>query len=146
MTPSDLARWDIAVLRRRILSEKSYRDFTGAVSLRNGDLTHYALGLGVGEMDGIPEISHSGEVAGFLTYNSIFPTRDTAVVVCSNEDSVVVARTVARQLARWVVEAEDAAASEASPAEMKQVASILDGLRHGTVDRSLLTPNASFYF
>ena len=146
MTPSDLARWDIAVLRHRILGERSYRDLTGEVSLKNGDRTHYALGLDVGDMDGIPRISHSGEVSGFLTYNFIFPTRDTAIVVCSNEDCVNVAGTIARQLARWVTEPEEAAAGTASPAELKQVGSILDGLLRGTVDRSLLTPNASFYF
>jgi len=146
MTPSDLARWDIAVMSHRILSEKSYRDLTGPVSLTNGDLTHYALGLGVDDMDGVPRISHSGEVAGFLTYNFIFPTRDTAVVVCSNEDSVVVARTVARQLAGWLVVPAGDDGGEATPAETKQVASILDGLRQGRVDRALLTPNASYYF
>jgi D-alanyl-D-alanine carboxypeptidase len=146
MTPSDLARWDIAVLRHRILSEKSYREFTGEVSLKNGDLTHYALGLDLGEMDGIPRISHSGEVSGFLTYNSIFPTRDAAVVVCSNEDSVFIARTVARQMARWVLQPGEEADGKAPPAELRQVGSILDGLRRGVVDRSLLTPNTSLYF
>ncbi|HMD60718.1 MAG TPA: serine hydrolase domain-containing protein [Opitutaceae bacterium] len=146
MTPSDLARWDIAVLHHRILSEKSYRDLTGAVSLRNGDLTHYALGLGIGEMNRIPRIEHSGEVSGFLTSNAIFPTRDTAIVVCSNEDSVNLFETVARQLARWLLKPAGGEAAPAQPAELSQVRSILDGLRGGVVDRSLLTPNLSSYF
>ncbi len=146
MTPSDLARWDIAVLHHRILSESSYRDLTGEVSLKNGNLTHYALGLGVGDMDGIPRLSHSGEVSGFLTFNSVYPTRDTAIVVCSNEDSVFVAATIARQLAQWLMNPGEAAAQDAPPAELRQVGSILDGLRRGAVDRSLLTPDTSAYF
>jgi D-alanyl-D-alanine carboxypeptidase len=146
MTPSDLARWDIAVLRHRILSEKSFGDFTGEVRLGNGDLTHYALGLHLDDMDRIPRVSHSGEVSGFLTENAIFPTRDAAVIVCTNEDSVFVFETIANQVSRWLLEPETRVAAEVPPAELKQVGSILDGLRHGRIDRTLLTPNANFYF
>ena len=146
MTPSDLARWDAALLHHQILSEKSYRDFTGEVRLKNGDLTHYALGLGVGDMDGIPRISHTGEVSGFLTSNAVFPTRDAAVVVCTNQDSVFVFRTIAAQVAKWLLEPENRIADTAAPAELSQVEAIVDGLRKGRIDRSLLTPNASSYF
>ena len=146
MTPSDLARWDAALLHHRILSEKSYQDFTAEVRLKNGDLTHYALGLGVGDMDGIPRISHTGEVSGFLTSNAVFPTRDAAVVVCTNQDSVFVFRTIATQVAKWLLEPENRVADTPAPAELAQVGSIVEGLRKGRIDRSLLTPNASSYF
>jgi CubicO group peptidase (beta-lactamase class C family) len=146
MTPSDLARWDIALLNHRILSEASYRDLTGEVRLRNGDLTHYALGLGLGDMDGIPEISHTGEVTGFLTSNAIYPTRDAAVVVCTNQDSVFVFRTIARQVAKWLLEPERRVAEKAPAAELSQVQAIVEGLRRGRIDRALFTANASGYF
>ena len=48
MTPSDIARWDMAVLRRQVLGARSYRDLTSEVHLENGDRTGYALGLSVG--------------------------------------------------------------------------------------------------
>ena len=146
MTPSDLARWDIAVLHHRILGGKSFGDFTGEVRLGNGNLTHYALGLFTDDMDRIPRISHSGEVSGFLTENEIFPTRDAAVIVCTNEDSVFVFATIANQVARWLLEPETRVADSVPPGELSQVGSIVDGLRHGRVDRSLFTSNANYYF
>jgi len=146
MTPSDLARWDMALLRRQVLGAKSYRDLTTEVRLANGDRTGYALGLSVGELDRIPQFSHSGEVSGFLTSNAIFPTRDAAVAVCSNEDSVFVVGPIEKELARWLLEPDRRTIQEAPPAETKQVALIVEGLRSGTLDRSLFTANANSYF
>jgi D-alanyl-D-alanine carboxypeptidase len=57
MTPSDLARWDIAFLRKRVLQARSYDEIIGEVRLANGDLTHYALGLETGDMQGVPTIT-----------------------------------------------------------------------------------------
>ncbi len=146
MTPSDLARWDIALLHHRILSEKSYRDLTGEVRLKNGDRTHYALGLGVGERDRIPKLSHTGEVTGFLASNAVFPTRDAAVVVLTNEDSVFVFTTIADQVEKGLLEHESRAAGEPAPGELARVEAVVEGLRSGRIDRSLFTPNANSYF
>src|SRR5581483_3732105 len=63
MTPSDLARWDIAFLEKRILSASSYEEFTREVKLKDGKQTHYALGLSIGDRNGTPMISHGGEVS-----------------------------------------------------------------------------------
>jgi CubicO group peptidase (beta-lactamase class C family) len=49
MTPSDLAKWDIAFLEHKILSTRSYKEFTREVKLKNGDSTHYALGLSLND-------------------------------------------------------------------------------------------------
>ncbi len=54
MTPSDLAKWDIAFLQKHILSAASYEEFTKEVKLADGKATHYALGLSIGEMQGFP--------------------------------------------------------------------------------------------
>jgi hypothetical protein len=136
----------MAVLSRGILSPKSYRELTTEVRLRNGDRTGYALGLGVGDLDRIPRLSHSGEVSGFLTWNAVYPTRNAAVALCTNEDSVFVGGTIATQLARWLLEPDKRALSEAPPAEIARIESIVAGLRAGTIDRSLFTANANFYF
>jgi len=60
MTPSDLAKWDIAFLEHRILSAVSYDEFTREVKLANGDHTNYALGLSLGQIGPMPEIEHGG--------------------------------------------------------------------------------------
>ena len=147
MTPSDLAKWDIAFLNKKILSAASYAEFTHEVRLANGDATHYALGLHVGEFDNIPEISHSGEVSGFLALNEVYPTRDAAVVVLSNQDAIDLIGPVGNEVSHWILEPENrTAGGHASTAEIDQVCGILEGLQQGRVDHTLLTSNLNFYF
>src|SRR5215469_4098893 len=66
MTPSDLAKWDIAFLEKKILSAASYEQFTHEMKLANGNVTHYALGLQVDEFARMPVTEHGGEVSGFI--------------------------------------------------------------------------------
>jgi D-alanyl-D-alanine carboxypeptidase len=148
MTPSDLAKWDIAFLNKRILSAHSYDEFTHEVRLPNGDVTHYALGLGVGAVDNkIPMISHSGEVSGFLALNRVFPTRDAAVIVLSNQDAIDLIGPIGNEMSRWILEPETRASEDhGSPAELAQVRGMLEGLQQGHIDRALLTSNNNFYF
>lgn len=148
MTPSDLALWDAAILQKKILSARSYAEFTEPVHLANGNDTHYALGLQVGELDGIPRISHSGEVSGFLALNSVYPTRHAAVVVLSNQDAIELIGPVGTLVSKWLLEPETANARDTSApaAEIQQVQGILNGLLQGRVDRALFTSNMNFYF
>jgi D-alanyl-D-alanine carboxypeptidase len=143
MTPSDLAKWDISFLNKQILSPHSYEEFTREVRLKNGDTTHYALGLDVGEFNHIPTIAHSGEVSGFLASNTLYPTRHAAIVVLTNEDGVSLIGPVTTQVATILFVAEQPAAVEK---DTRQVRSILEGLRHGKIDRALFTSNANTYF
>jgi CubicO group peptidase (beta-lactamase class C family) len=142
MTPSDLAKWDISFLNKRILSSKSYEEFTREVKLKNGKSTHYALGLQVGEMHGTPSISHSGEVSGFLAMNTLFPSKNSGIVVLTNEDGVNLIGPLTQQIAGMLVDPENALAEK----QDRQVRSILEGLQQGRIDRSLFTNNANSYF
>jgi D-alanyl-D-alanine carboxypeptidase len=147
MTPSDLAKWDIALLNKRIMNADSYREFTREVRLTNGNATHYALGVQVGDIDNIPLVSHSGEVSGFLSLNEIYPTRGAAVIVLSNMDSIALIWAVKNDLARWILEPEKRVAPDrGSVEELAQVRGILEGLQQGRIDRALLTSNLNFYF
>jgi D-alanyl-D-alanine carboxypeptidase len=143
MTPSDLARWDVAFLKKKILNSHSYQEFTTEVRLKNGDSTHYALGLQLGDFDGVPTISHSGEVSGFLAMNTVLPSKSAAVVVLSNEDGIDVIGSVSRRVAALLVNPEQ---KPASAEEIKQVKAILTGLQSGRIDRSLFSSDANSYF
>jgi D-alanyl-D-alanine carboxypeptidase len=142
MTASDLSKWDIAFLQKKILSAKSYEEFTREVKLKDGKRTHYALGLSVDEQNGMPVISHSGEVSGFLAMNTVFPTKGAAVVVLSNEDGVNLIGPLSQSLSAPLIHPPDAS----DLAVDKQVRSILESLVQGRIDRSLLTSDASSYF
>jgi D-alanyl-D-alanine carboxypeptidase len=143
MTPSDLAKWDIAFLEHKILSPHSYEEFTHEMRLKNGNYTHYALGLSLGDLSGVPSISHSGEVSGFISSNAVYPTRNAAVVVLSNEDGIRLVGTLARQIASMALLPEQPEPSEKDTA---QVRAILEGLQKGRIDRTLFTGNANSYF
>ena len=142
MTPSDLARWDIAFLQKKILSEKSYQEFTREVRLSGGGATRYALGLMLRDAAGAPAITHGGEVSGFLASNTVIPSRNGAVIVVSNQDCVSVVGPLSQQIIDLVFGPAPAAASQTT-AELR---TILEGLRQGRIDRSLFTDNANSYF
>ena len=142
MTPADLAKWDVAFIEKRILSAKSYEDFTREVKLTDGKGTRYALGLSVGESGDGPVYSHTGEVSGFLASNTVYPAKRAAVIVCSNQDGINLIGAVSGQITRTVFDANTAA----SDAEAATVRSILEGLQQGRIDRSLFTSNANAYF
>lgn len=147
MTPADLSKWNIAFLENRILKPSSYDEFTREVLLKNGNYTHYALGLRLADIDNIPGLNHGGEVSGFLATNWVFPTRNVAVTVLSNQDDMDLIFSMAQDIARYVLEPETRKAPEdGSPEELQQVRSILEGLQHGKIDRSLLTSDLNFYF
>jgi CubicO group peptidase (beta-lactamase class C family) len=139
MTPSDLARWDIAFLQKRILSAKSYEEFTREVKLMDGKPTRYALGLSLGDMDGTPTISHGGEVSGFLAMNTLLPSKGVAIVVCSNEDGISLIGPLSHEIAQTIL-------APAADKDLDQVRGILEGLQQGRVDRALFTSNANAYF
>lgn len=143
MTPSDLAKWDIAFLQKKILSTASYDEFTREVKLNNGDSTHYALGLSLGQIGPMPAIEHSGEVSGFISSNTVLPTRNGAVIVLSNEDVVNMVGPISNQIARLVFLPER---SKPADKDTEQVQQILSGLQAGKIDRSLFTANANSYF
>jgi CubicO group peptidase (beta-lactamase class C family) len=143
MTPSDVARWDLAILQKKILSERSYDEFTREMRLVNGNYTHYALGLTLGDLNGIPTLQHGGEVSGFISYNGVFPTRNAAVVVLSNQDGVNLVSPLARQIATLLLLPEQPPFAEK---DTRQVQSILEDLQKGKIARPLFTENANSYF
>ena len=111
--------------------------------IANGDHTGYALGLSVGEFHRIPSISHSGEVSGFISANSIYPTRRAAIVVLTNEDGVNLIGPISTAIATAALLPEEPAQSKQADAQAKGV---LAGLRQGKLDRALFTSNANSYF
>ena len=142
MTATDVARWDIAFLDHKILSAASYEQFTTDMKLSDGKSTHYALGLQIGELHGIPMISHSGEVSGFLAINRVFPTKRVAVVVLSNQDGVNLIGPLSQDLALFVLEPPSGDITKRD----REVRRILEELQKGTFEKGLFTADARSYF
>ena len=139
MTAHDLALWDESILAQSLLSSESYKTMFTEVKLRNGDGTHYGLGVEVRDRDGHRSIEHSGEVSGFVSDNEVLIDDGAAVAVLTNQDAIGAAGTIARLVAPIV------AGYPLAPAE-QQALDIYRGLQQGKIDRSLLAPNLSDYF
>jgi D-alanyl-D-alanine carboxypeptidase len=143
MNAPDLAKWDAAFLQHKILSPRSYEQFTREMDLKNGDHTHYALGLTIADLRGIPMFEHGGEVSGFLAINEVFPTRNGAVIALSNADGVSLTSPLADDLAKLVFLPEQRTEAKS---DTESVRSVLAGLQKGTIDPDRFTDNARSYF
>jgi CubicO group peptidase (beta-lactamase class C family) len=142
MTASDLARWDSTMIRESLLTPASYREMQREVRLRNGAGTGYGLGVDVAMSNGHFLVEHDGEVSGFTAENMVFPEDSVAVVVLTNQDAAPAGGAIAQGIVRALFTSE----GTLSASRTAQARAILEGLKAGTIDRSLLTPNASAYF
>lgn len=142
MPAEDLAKWDISIINEALLKPSSYREFETEVLLKNGLGTRYGLGVDVSSQLGHRLLSHSGEVSGFTSDNLVFPDERVAVVVLTNQDAAEAAGAIAMGVAPLLLASDD----PATPAKLAQARKIFEGLQHGTIDRSLFTDNANFYF
>ncbi|ABF41718.1 beta-lactamase [Candidatus Koribacter versatilis Ellin345] len=140
----DLALWDISVMNQSLLAPKSYAEMNDSFKLKDGDDTHYGLGVFVARRMDRPAIEHSGEVSGFVAENVVFPDDKAAIVVLTNQDATSAASLIARQVAPLILSPEPKHAA-ASPEETQALA-IFTGLQQGKLDRSLFTQWCNDYF
>ncbi len=139
MTPHDLALWDESMIAQSLLKPESYREMFTEVRLKNGQGTHYGLGVGLRDFAGHRVIEHSGEVSGFVSDNVVLVDDGAAVAVTTNQDAINAASSIARLAAPLV------AGIPPSPEEAL-VLDIFHQLQQGRIDRSRLAPNLNDYF
>lgn len=139
MTPHDLALWDESILARSILSSESYKEMFTEVKLKDGEGTHYGLGVEVRERNGLRSIEHSGEVNGFVSDNEVLIDNGLAVAVTTNHMG-----GGAEEIAQLVAAA--VAGNPNEPTAETQARAMYSALQKGEIDRSLLAPNLNDYF
>jgi D-alanyl-D-alanine carboxypeptidase len=144
MPASDLALWNISLMNRSLLAPASYDEMFREVKLKDGSGTHYGLGVFVGEQDGHRVVSHSGEVSGFVSQNTVFPDDKVAVTVLTNEDASSAAAALAKKIEPVVL--SGAERSTASTVAEERALKIFTGLQEGRIDRSQLTAFCDAYF
>lgn len=142
MTPADLAKWDISMLKQSVLEPASYRAMETEVRLRNGLGSGYGFGLFVGALDGHRMVSHDGEVPGFTATNMVFPDDGMAVVVLTNQDAIGASGQIATAIAKALFVQHNPIEAQALARARRMFAR----LQHGKLDRSQLTANANDYF
>jgi D-alanyl-D-alanine carboxypeptidase len=138
MTAHDLALWDESLIARTLLKPESYQEMFTEVKLKDGKGTQYGLGLFVADLDGHRDISHSGEVTGFVSDNEVLVDDGVAVAVLTNHmagGAGGIAQLSASMLA----------GPKQKPEEEETLA-MYRGLQKGQLDRSKLAPNLDAYF
>ena len=138
MTAHDLALWDESLIARSLLKPESYQEMFTEVKLKDGKGTHYGLGVFTADLDGRKDISHGGEVTGFVADNEVLVDDGIAVVVLTNH----MARG-ASQIAK--LSASTIAGQKRSAAEQEAL-TMYRSLQKGDLDRSKLAPNLDAYF
>lgn len=81
----DLARWDLALATGTVISEQARRAMTTTHRTSDGREVPYGCGLGIRVRGGELVLQHSGEVAGFLSFNTVVPRIRAAVIVLAND-------------------------------------------------------------
>ena len=138
MTAHDLALWDESLIARTLLKPESYQEMFTEVKLKDGKGTQYGLGVFVADLDGHRDISHGGEVTGFVSDNEVLVDDGVAVAVLTNHmagGAGAIAQLSASMLA----------GPKQKPEEEETLA-MYRGLQKGQLDRSKLAPNLDAYF
>lgn len=137
MTPSDLVRWDLALIDGKVLTADSLRQMTTAAATSTGAMANYGLGVIAGrDGAGRPFIEHGGEISGTITENIVWPEQHVALAIIVNADWLEATDTLTQRLAPLLLpHAEPDAAARA----------FFDGLRAGRPDAVAMSDNLRVY-
>jgi CubicO group peptidase (beta-lactamase class C family) len=152
-TPSDLARWDLALMDGKLLKPESYRLLTMPVQLADGRTTNYACGLEVAERNGQRVLSHNGGVGGFVAMSGMIPATRSAAILLTNSENFFVSGAVHDHVLSALLTKENLATKPATgdtkrfrpeapriagPPAAKATRDCLRQLQEGELDRSQL--------
>lgn len=136
MTAGDLARWDISVIDRTLMSPAAYDAQQREQILANGLGTDYGLGVDIDAVQGHRRVKHSGGYSGFFSENRIYPDDHAAIVVLDNADfgdaETVIADAIEQQLF-------------ANDSGVGRAGALYTMLRSGTLDRGRFTAHGNAY-
>jgi CubicO group peptidase (beta-lactamase class C family) len=97
----DLCKWVIHFSKQVSAKNPVYLRMLEVNKLNNGENNTYAFGLGLGNMDGLPIVAHTGGWAGYRTVIMNFPGENLSIILLGNNgdfDSHGTAGNVARAI------------------------------------------------
>jgi CubicO group peptidase (beta-lactamase class C family) len=136
-TPTDLLKWDLALIEKKLISPASYATMTTAQRLSDGRSSGYGCGESVNDRGPALVLSHGGAVSGFVAQNTVIPATKSAVVVLSNTDFSPIGELNAELVRRMLPPNPDVPQVKGLPA-LEAAQKFLSALEKGTVDRSTL--------
>ncbi|MGN6106604.1 MAG: serine hydrolase domain-containing protein [Kofleriaceae bacterium] len=101
-TAGEVAAWIGALGGQRAVSAKRWTDMKTPVTLNDGSVMPYGLGLSIRPFDGHTRIGHTGAINGFTTAMDLYPDDELVVVVLQNSEADLVDE-LSDKLARTVL-------------------------------------------
>lgn len=144
MSASDLAKWDIARIERKLLPAEDWIEQEKMIRLADGTPANYGLGVTLGTRGEYKQVSHGGAAVGFLSSNIVVPDARIAVVSLVNGDFGNAHSSIANKILDVVLPAARANDDEAHRAALAR--DVYAAIQRGELDRSQLTGNANYYF
>lgn len=86
-TPSDLAKWNLALISGKVLQPESYALMIAPRRLSDGKISDYGCGLGVRMQSNRQVLTHGGAVSGFVTFNGTVPSTRSSLTLMCNQDA-----------------------------------------------------------
>jgi CubicO group peptidase (beta-lactamase class C family) len=121
-TVGDLLTWNENFVNPKVGSAKLLAEMSTVGKFNDGKTQDYALGLMVGELRGVKNVSHSGSTAGYRAHLNRFPEARTSVAVLCNGSSGDATRAANRvseaYLADRLTPAAPARTAAAAPAAL----------------------------
>jgi len=136
MTPTDLAKWNVARLTRSLMPPGlwSAQETNAAPVDAPGP---YGLGVRLDDVSGRPRVRHDGALAGFLSVNRVYPKDGAAITVLTSGGFSNAQEAIADAIEAIVFATAD---------ETAQARALYDMLSAGRIDRGLFTNNGNDYF
>lgn len=144
MSASDLAKWDIARIERRLLPAEDWIEQEKMIRLADGSPANYGLGVTLGTRGDYKQVSHGGAAVGFLSSNIVVPDARIAVVSLVNGDFGNAHSGIANKILDLILPAASANSDEAYRATLAR--DMFAAIQRGELDRARLTENANYYF
>ena len=137
MTPTDLARWNMARLTRSLMQAALWTEQETNVAPA-GTANGYGLGVTLDVSAGRTRVRHDGALDGYLSVNRVFPGEGVAITVLTNAGFSNAHDAIANAIESIVFAGTDQATAQAR--------ALYDMLSTGRIDRSLFTKNGNDYF
>jgi D-alanyl-D-alanine carboxypeptidase len=144
MSATDLAKWDIARIERKLLPAEDWIEQEKIIRLADGSPSNYGLGVFLGMRGDYKEVSHGGAAVGFLSQNVVVPDARIAVVSLVNGDFGNAHSRIAGNILNLLLPVAAANADEAYRTTLAR--ETYAALQRGELDRTRLTENANYYF
>ena len=142
-TPSDIAKWDLALISGKVLKPDSYALMTTARKLNDGKSADYGCGLSVTSQGGRQVISHGGAVSGFNTHNAVSPsTRSAVIMMCNVEGGM---SGLPAQIFSLLLKEPGNVPVIAGPSAVETVKATFAQLQKGKVQREQFSEEFNFY-